>query len=76
MIKRLLVALGLALPSCGHKWRPGLTSRGAARYCNICEAIQDLSDAEFYAYFGRMPSIPVQTVRGVPMYPESTKAGQ
>jgi len=48
---------------CEHYWRPALLSRLPGRYrefygvkvCDYCEKRVQLSDAEFYAQFGRMP---------------------
>ncbi len=41
-------------PRCPHIWRPARTSRGPARYCDLCEETQPLSEEMFYAYFGRI----------------------
>jgi len=51
-LQKFLINIGLACP---HKWRPALTSKSPARYCNICEKVEHLTEPEFYAYFGRIP---------------------
>lgn len=53
--RRLQDAFGLALPPCGHAWRPARVGDVIARYCDVCERSEPLTDAEFYAYFGVMP---------------------
>jgi Zn finger protein HypA/HybF involved in hydrogenase expression len=40
---------------CNHCWRPALTSKGPAKYCPHCHTTTQLSEADFYAVFGRMP---------------------
>ena len=40
---------------CRHKWRPAITSKGPARHCYFCGHTEKLTEAEFYAQFGRMP---------------------
>lgn len=40
---------------CEHYWRPALTSKGCARYCDYCDKTEVITEAEFYSYFGRMP---------------------
>jgi hypothetical protein len=35
--------------------RPAVTSRGPASQCPACLVVMDLTIAEFYARFGRMP---------------------
>ena len=40
---------------CPHKWRPARTSKGPAKYCELCDSIVQMSTEDFYAYFGRMP---------------------
>lgn len=54
-LRRLLIWLGLLLPPCGHLWRPCKTDEGLARVCSICDEVQQLSQGEFYAYFGLIP---------------------
>lgn len=39
----------------GHKWRPGVLKGKPSRYCEPCDLIEDVSVAEFYSLFGRMP---------------------
>ena len=45
------------LMPCEHDWRPAITSLGPARYCDICTVTEQITEAEFYAQFGRMPII-------------------
>lgn len=45
---------------CRHRWRPALRSgvrppNEAVRYCDRCDKREVISEAEFYAQFGRMP---------------------
>jgi hypothetical protein len=40
---------------CAHHWRPCCTSKGFGRHCTFCQRTELLSDAEFYARFGRAP---------------------
>ncbi len=52
---------------CEHHWRPALQTRMPSkidgygrqdyglRVCDYCKKIDPLTDAEFYAQFGRMP---------------------
>lgn len=42
---------------CEHFWRPALTSKGAAMFCDYCETTIQLSEQEYYARFGRIPRI-------------------
>lgn len=52
--KRVLVRLGLsALLPCPHAWRPGSTKSGPVKWCPLCDVIVHLTEAEFYAHFGR-----------------------
>lgn len=53
--RHLRASLCDAIPPRGHHWRPARVGNGPARYCDICEHTEPLSDAEFYAYFGVMP---------------------
>lgn len=58
-MSRLLQALKavvdtyLSTPKCPHPWRPARTSKGPARYCYRCDITEQLTEAEFYAQFGR-----------------------
>lgn len=40
---------------CRHTWRPARTSYGPAKHCAGCDTTIQLSDAEFYAQFERIP---------------------
>lgn len=44
-------------PKCRHVWRPALFGVGGkpTRTCGRCGAWENLSEAEFYAQFGRIP---------------------
>lgn len=51
-VKRWAIRLGLICP---HHWRPAVTSKsGPARWCDMCGRREDLTQGEFYAYFGRI----------------------
>ena len=53
MIRRLLA--WWKRRRCKHVWRPAVSSRGPAKYCDRCETTVRLDAPEFYAVFGRMP---------------------
>jgi len=40
---------------CTHFWRPAITSKGPAKHCMHCQTTIQISEADFYAQFGRMP---------------------
>ena len=42
-------------PICKHKWRPALLNNTPVRHCTQCNTTEPLTDAEFYAQFGKMP---------------------
>jgi len=41
--------------SCRHSWEPGRTSHGPVRHCKTCNLTEQLTDAMYYAHFGKMP---------------------
>ena len=45
----------LTEPPCKHHWRPALGMNLPVRYCDICERHEEMTEAEFYAQFGKMP---------------------
>jgi len=46
------------LMPCVHLWHPGLAGVGKpVRYCSRCDVIEEMTEADFYAQFGRMPII-------------------
>jgi hypothetical protein len=45
----------LTSPTCQHHWRPALGMDKPVRYCDLCERHDPLTEAEFYAQFGKMP---------------------
>ena len=49
------VRVWLRQRSCDHAFRPALTSRGGAQWCQRCGLTQPLTEAAFYALYGRMP---------------------
>lgn len=51
----LRVVLRALTGTCPHIWRPARTSRGPARYCDLCELVESLTVEQFYSHFGRMP---------------------
>ena len=52
-LRRLLSAVGL-LPPCQHHWRPARNNGCPARWCALCDRLDDLTEEDFYAQFGRM----------------------
>lgn len=56
MIKRLSSVLAwLSGATCPHIWRPAMTSVGPAKHCPHCKSTEQITLAEFYAQFNRMP---------------------
>lgn len=40
---------------CKHHWRPALGMNKPVRYCDLCDLHEPITEAEFYAQFGKMP---------------------
>lgn len=56
MIERLIrLWIRLTNPHCPHHWRPAVGAAKPMRYCDICQQIETITEAEFYAQFGKMP---------------------
>lgn len=53
-IRLALARIGLCSPPCLHLWRPARTSKSAARVCHLCDRVEELTEADFYARFGRI----------------------
>lgn len=45
-------------------WRPAVAALGMhGRYCSMCEQFELLSEAEYYAQFGRVPTFSSKATR-------------
>jgi hypothetical protein len=45
--------LQMTIAKCAHVWRPALYYNAPSRYCDVCKHVENISEAEFYAHFGR-----------------------